>query len=83
MSIVVDGSTYTVPESGKQFRIPLLGDTTHPYRRHKPGGVLESDEAMQVRVQADVVARRVRSSRIALAHIRPGPRSHHTTNRCG
>jgi hypothetical protein len=57
MSIVVDEVTYSVP-AVKTFRIPYHGECTHPYRRHKPGGVLESDMQMQTRVQADVLRRR-------------------------
>ena len=57
MSIVVDEVTYSVPVS-KQFRIPYHGECTHPYRRNKPGGELETDMEMQTRVQADVIRRR-------------------------
>ena len=61
MSITVDRVPYTVPENFKAFRIPIIGDATHPYRRNCPKGAPETDEAMQIRVQADVSFRRVRS----------------------
>ena len=70
MSITVDKETYTVPDNGVQFRITIIGDVTHPYRRNRPGGVLETDEAMQIRVQQDVDARRVRSPPSRLLDIR-------------
>ena len=61
MSITIDGKDYPVPVPPTQFRVPILGKTTHPYRRDKPKGVFETDEEMQTRVQADVLKRRVRA----------------------
>ena len=59
MSIRIDRVPYDVPENFAMFRVPIVGDTTHPYRRNKPKGVPETDEDMQIRVQEDVAARQV------------------------
>ena len=69
MSVTVDAVTYTVPDHFEQFRLPIIGDTTHPYRRNRPMGVPEADEAMQIRIQQDVAARRVRSPPSRLLNI--------------
>ena len=65
MSITIDGKSYPVPDGSKQFRVTVEGTYTYPERRNKPGGVWESDEAMQQRVQKKVAALQVRQSSAA------------------